>query len=136
VALIALGICARLVGSTSFFDTSSPLAWLTPGVQYGLFTGAALLFIALRLPRVAQHALAGASLLMASVLINMMPESPYSLRNMSIVRRANYQNFYELCRLIAAIWPFAALAYLSGLGLWRGERLENGHTVESRHTVN
>jgi len=133
VALLALGMGARLLGSASFFVPSSPLAWMTPGVQYGFFTGAALLFIALRLPRVAQHALAGASLLMASVLINMMPESPYFLRNVSggpaVTRRANYQNFYALCRLIAALWPFVALAYLSALGLWRGERLANEHSI-------
>jgi len=133
VGLLLLGMGARLAGSTFFFVPSSPLAWLTPGTQYGFFTGAALLFIALRLPRVAQHALAGASLLMASVLINMMPESPYFLRNISggpvIIRRANYLNFYALCRLVAAIWPFVALAYLSGLGLWRGERLESNRPV-------
>ena len=133
VALLVLGMGARLVGSASFFVPSSPLAWLTPGVQYGFFIGVVLLFVALRLPRVAQHALAGASLLMASVLINMMPESPYFLRNVSggpvITRRANYQNFYALCRFIAAIWPFAALAYLSALGLWRGERLADERSV-------
>jgi len=133
VGLLLLGMGARLLGSTFFFVPSSPLAWLTPGVQYGFLTGAVLLFIALRLPRVAQHALAGASLLMASVLINMMPESPYFLRNISggpvIIRRANYPNFYALCRLVAAIWPFVALAYLSALGLWRGERFESGRSV-------
>jgi hypothetical protein len=133
VALLALGMIARLVGSASFFVPSSPLVWLTPGVQYGFLTGVALLYVALRLPRVAQHALAGASLLMASVLINMMPESPYFLSNINggpvIIRRANYPNFYALCRLIAAVWPFVALAYLSGLGLWRGERLANEHST-------
>jgi len=129
LGLLLLGMGARLAGSTFFFVPSNPLAWLTPGVQYGFFTGAALLFIALRLPRVAQHALAGASLLMASVLINVIPESPYSGGGPVIIRRANYLNFYALCRLVAAIWPFAALAYLSALGLWRGERLESGRSA-------
>jgi hypothetical protein len=132
VALLLLGMTARLVGSACFFVPSSPLAWLTPGVRYGFFVGVILLFIALRLPRVAQHALAGASLLMASLLINMMPESPYFLRNVSsepVIIQANYQNFYGLCRLIAAIWPFVALAYLSALGMYRGERLENKRPV-------
>lgn len=133
IGLLLLGMGARLAGSACFFVPSNPLAWLTPGVQYGFFTGAALLFIALRLPKVAQHALAGASLLMASLLINMMPESPYFLRNISggslIIRRANYPNFYALCRLVAAVWPFVALAYLSALGLWQGERLESGRST-------
>ncbi|MDR2015283.1 MAG: VanZ family protein [Azoarcus sp.] len=133
VALLLLGMGARLAGSACFFVPSSPLVWLTPGVRFGVLAGMVFLFIALRLPRVAQHAMAGASLLMASVLINMMPESPYFLRNISggpvIIQRANYPNFYALCRLIAAVWPFVALAYLSALGLLRGDRLEKERTT-------
>jgi fluoride ion exporter CrcB/FEX len=132
-ALILLGITARFVASAYFLEPSSPLAWASsPGTQYGLIAGGGLLLAALRLPRVAQHALAGACLLMASLLINMMPESPYFLPGVNggsfITRRANYQNFYGLCRLLAALWPFAALAYLSALGLWRGEHLQEGYT--------
>jgi VanZ family protein len=128
VALLFVGIGARIVASASFFIPSSPLIWLTPGVEYGLLIGIALLLCALRLPKVAQHALAGTSLLMASLLINVMPESPYSL-DTAIIRRANYPNFYGLCRLVAALWPFAALAYLSVLGLWRGEGLEGENAL-------
>ena len=104
---------------------------MTPGVEYGLLVGGVLLAVALHLPKVAQHALAGAGLLMATVLVNMMQESPYLLNSgPAIIERANYPNFYGLCRLVAGLWPFAALAYLSALGLWRGERLRDRAEAE------
>jgi VanZ family protein len=125
VALLALGIGAHTAACAVCFIPPSPLIWMTPGVEYGLLIGVALFAVASRLPKVAQHALAGMGLLMACILVNMMPESPYLLNSgPAIIARANYPNFYSLCRLVAAMWPFAALAYLSALGLWRGERLE------------
>jgi hypothetical protein len=138
MALLTLGIGARTLASVYWLMPSAPLAWVTPGAGYGLLIGGGLLVLALYLPRVAQHALAGTTLLMASMLINMMPESPYILNSgPSVIRSGNYSNFYGLCRLVAALWPFAALAYLSVLGLWRGERLEDksksaGSQYESR----
>ena len=129
-ALFTLGIGARMLASGYLLVPANPLAWVTPGAGYGLLIGAGLLVLALYLPRVAQHALAGTTLLMASMLINMMPESPYVLSSgPPVVRSGNYLNFYGLCRLVAALWPFAALAYLSVLGLWRGEHLEEKPAV-------
>jgi VanZ family protein len=126
-ALLVLGIGARTAASAFFFTPSSPWVWLSAGTEYGVVLGGALLFVILRLSRVAQHALAGMGLLMACVLINMMPESPYLQGGgPGFISNGNYANFHGLCRLVAAGWPFAALAYLSAVGLWRGERLEDG----------
>ncbi|MDR2091987.1 MAG: VanZ family protein [Azoarcus sp.] len=123
--LLALGVGAHMAACAICLIPPNPLIWMTPGVEYGLLAGGALFAIALCLPRVAQHALAGTGLLMATVLVNMMPESPYLQSGTpAIIMRANYSNFYGLCRLVAAVWPFAALAYLSVFGLLRGERLE------------
>ncbi|MDR2261431.1 MAG: VanZ family protein [Azoarcus sp.] len=128
IMLLLLGIGARTLASALFFVPSDPLAWLTPGTGRGLIAGSLLLIAALRLSRVAQHSLAGASLLVSTALINLMPESPYFLDNdHAILNRGNYPNFYGLSHLVAALWPLAALAYLSAFGLWQGERLENRH---------
>jgi len=131
VALLVLGVGARTLADALFFQPASPQAWLTPGVEVGVVLGGVLLVVGLRLPRVAQHALAGTALLMASVLINMMPESPYlSSSTPDLVKGGSYPNFYGLCQLVSALWPFAALAWLSAVGLWRGERLsEFGPTL-------
>ncbi|MDR1463575.1 MAG: VanZ family protein [Azoarcus sp.] len=128
VALLVLGTGAHAAACAICLIPPNPLIWMTPGIEYGLLIGGALFAVALCLPRVAQHALAGTGLLMASVLINMMPESPYlQSSGPALIVRANYPNFYGLCRLVAAVWPFAALAYLSAFGLLRGERLEDGY---------
>jgi VanZ family protein len=125
-ALLLFGVGARSLATALFFAPPDPLAWLTPGTERGLVVGGILLLVILRLPRVAQHALAGTTMLVATAFINLMPESPY-LQSHIIVTRGNYPNLYGLSRLVAALWPFAALAYLSALGLWRGERLEDRH---------
>jgi VanZ family protein len=132
VALLLFGVGARSLATALFFVPSDPLAWLTPGTERGLVVGGILLLVVLRLPRVAQHALAGTSMLMATAFINLMPESPYLLSSShTIITKGNYPNLYGLSRVVAALWPFAALAYLSALGLWRGERLEERREPES-----
>mgnify|MGYP003599032092 CR=1 FL=1 len=36
---------------------------------------------------------------------------------------SNVLNFHGLTGLVDSLWPYVALAYLSALGLWRGEHL-------------
>ena len=123
VLLIALGIGAKTLATATFFEPGAPLAWLTPGAERGLAIGAALLAAALLLPRLAQHALAGTALLVATALVNLMPDNPYLAYNQRLAHLSNVLNFHGLTELVDSLWPFAALAYLSALGLWRGEHL-------------
>jgi hypothetical protein len=85
--------------------------------------GSALLVAALLLPRLLQHSLAGSALLAATALVNLMPENPYLAYNQSLAQFSNVLNFHGLTALVDSLWPFLALAYLSALGLWRGEHL-------------
>ncbi len=121
--LLALGIGAKSLASATFFDPSTPLGWLTPGAERGLAIGAVLLAVALLLPRLLQHALAGTALLAATALVNLMPENPYLAYNQRLAQFSNILNFHGLTELVDSLWPFLALAYLSALGLWRGEHL-------------
>ncbi|MCK9260518.1 MAG: VanZ family protein [Azoarcus sp.] len=125
LALLTLGIGAKTLAAATFFMPTDPLAWVTPGAERGLVVGAALLAAALLLPRVVQHAVAGTMLLAATALVNLMPENPYLSNGHTILSRGNFLNFHGLTQLVASIWPFVALAYLSALGLWRGEHLDN-----------
>lgn len=124
IVLIALGIAAKTLASHAFFVPAAPTAWLTPGTQRGLWIGCLLLLLALRLPRITQHALAGTSLLVMSVLTNLVPDNPYLALDPALPERGNFLNFHGLTAIVAALWPFVALAYLSALGLWRGEHLD------------
>ena len=123
VLVLALGIAAKTLATSTFFESGTPLAWLTPGAERGLAIGAALLTLALLLPRLAQHALAGTALLAATALVNLMPDNPYLVYNQRLAQFSNVLNFHGLTALVDSLWPFVALAYLSALGLWRGEHL-------------
>ena len=123
VLLLALGIGAKSLATATFFAPGAPLAWLTPGAERGLAIGSALLAAALLLPRLAQHALAGTALLGATALVNLMPDNPYLAYNRQLAQLSNVLNFHGLTEWVDSLWPFMALAYLSALGLWRGEHL-------------
>lgn len=123
VLVLALGVGAKTVATATFFEPGAPLAWLTPGAGRGLVIGGALLAFALLLPRLLQHALAGTALLAATALVNLMPENPYLPYNRQLASFSNVLNFHGLTALVDSLWPFAALAYLCALGLWRGEHL-------------
>lgn len=132
VLLLALGIGAKTLATATFFVPGAPFAWLTPGAEYGLMFGCVLLAAALLLPRVLQHALAGMTLLASTALVNVMPDNPYLLYNQRLTSFSNFLNFHGLTELTDSLWPFVALAYLSALGLWRGEHL-SGSPARDRH---
>ena len=118
--MLAFGLTT--LATFSFFSASEPLVWLTPGARFGLIAGLPLLAVCLRLPRVLQHALAGMAMLAATALVNLMPENPY-LPFRTAAAAGHFLNFHGLTAVVTAAWPFLALAYLSALGLWRGEHL-------------
>lgn len=122
VLILALGIAAKAGASWIFYVPGDPVLWLTPGTRNGILIGTVLLGLTLWLPRVHQHAIAGMALLGAATLANLIPENPYLTDTQRLIT-GNFQNFHGLVRVVAGIWPFIALAYLSALGLWRGEHL-------------
>ena len=121
--LLLLGLGAKTLATASFFQPGAPLLWLTPGTQQGLLFGLPLLAGALLLPRLLQHTLAGVALLAATSLTNLLPENPYFQVGHRMLQQGNFLNFHGLTQLSANLWPFLALAYLSAVGLWRGEHL-------------
>lgn len=124
VLLLLLGVGAKTIATSAFSAPGAALFWLTPGTAQGLLYGVGLLAIALQLPRLLQHALAGLTMLTATTLTNLLPENPYFMPGASTAA-GSFLNFHGLTRLSANLWPFLALAYLSAVGLWRGEHLED-----------
>lgn len=122
--LLALGIAIKSGATIIFVTPGDAWLWLTPGTRNGLIAGTVLLLIALMLPRVLQHALAGMALLGAATLANLIPENPYLLGSPRLIS-GTFENFHGLIRLVSGTWPLLALAYLSALGLWRGEHLHD-----------
>ena len=62
-------------------------------------------------------------MLFRSSLTNLLPENPYFLSGHQLMQQGNFLNFHGLTQLSANLWPFLALAYLSAVGLLRGEHL-------------
>lgn len=122
--VLCAGIVAKSLATSAFFVTGSPLNWLTPGSRVGLLLGLPLLAGALLLPRIHQHALAGVSLLVATTLTNLMPDNPYLQADQQAFVQGNFLSFHGLTQVVAGAWPFIALAYLSAIGLWRGDHLK------------
>jgi VanZ family protein len=87
-------------------------AWLTPGAQQGLAAGFVLMLAAVALPRTARLTIAAMLLMTATVLVNLAPPNPYLAAILKVWAQGHFLNFNGLTYLVAATWPFAALAYL------------------------
>lgn len=118
VAFVALVVVALVIKTSAFailMRAENVHAWLTPGAQQGLAAGMIAAMLAVRLSRVAGLALAAMLLMTACVLVNLAPTNPY-LETMQIVwKQGHFLNFNGLTRLVAFIWPYAMLAYLTVL---------------------
>ena len=132
--LLLLGLAAKAVATASFFAPGAALVWLTPGTTRGLLYGVPLLAAALLLPRLHQHALAGVTMLAATTLTNLLPENPYFVVGGTLPQAGNFLNFHGVTQLTANLWPFLALAYLSAVGLWRGEHLDDARDAAAAPT--
>jgi VanZ family protein len=111
-AVIALAGLARTGAFGVLFSPGEALAWLTPGAAGGLVTGVAAAVLLAGLPRRWATALAGLALMTATALVNLAPENPYHAHSLALWPQGHFLNFNGLTRLVSALWPFAALAYL------------------------
>jgi len=47
-----------------------------------------------------------------AALVNLAPANPYLAQSLAVWPQGHFLNFNGLTRLVAALWPFAAIAYL------------------------
>jgi VanZ family protein len=115
-ALLATLIGAALLVKTAAFAivmrAQDVLAWLTPGAQIGLVAGTLAGMGLVALPRVARLVLASVLIMAATVLVNLSPPNPYLTESLKVWQHGHFLNFNGLTRVVSALWPFAALAYL------------------------
>jgi VanZ family protein len=115
-ALLAGLVAAALVVKTAAFAilmrAEDVLGWLTPGAQAGLLAGMVLALALVALPRVARLVLAAVLIMAATVLVNLTPPNPYLSASLKVWEQGHFLNFNGLTRVVSALWPFAALAWL------------------------
>jgi VanZ family protein len=112
VLLVAAALAVKTFAFTIILRAQDSFAWLTPGALRGLAIGLALALLAVAMPRVARMALAAVLLAAAAVLVNHAPPNPYLAEILRLWYQGHFLNFNGLTRLVATLWPFAAVAYL------------------------
>lgn len=112
VLLVAAALAVKTFAFTVILRAQDSFAWLTPGALRGLAMGLALALLAVALPRVSRMALAAVLLAAAAVLVNHAPPNPYLSEILRLWHQGHFLNFNGLTRVVATLWPFAAVAYL------------------------
>jgi VanZ family protein len=119
VGLVAAALTVKTTAFAIVMRAQDVLAWLTPGAQIGLVVGLAALLAAVALPRALQLAMAAMLIMAATVLVNLSPPNPYLAASLKVWQQGHFLNFNGLTRLVSALWPFAALGYLTYLAARR-----------------
>ena len=112
VLLVAAALAVKTLAFTIILRAQDSFAWLTPGAVRGLALGLAVALLAVALPRVARMALAAVLLMAAAVLVNLAPPNPYLTEIFRLWQQGHFLNFNGLTRLVATLWPFAAIGFL------------------------
>jgi len=113
VGFLLSALLIRALGAAVLVAPREAMAWLTPGAGLGLSIGAGVLAFALLLPPAWRLMFAGLALMAGTVLVNLAPENPYSAAALAAWRQGHFLNFNGLTRLVAGLWPFLALPYLT-----------------------
>jgi VanZ family protein len=111
-ALVAAAVIVKTAAFAVLMRAESVFAWLTPGAQVGLAIGIAVALVGTAAPRIARLALAAVLIMAATVLVNLAPPNPYLAASLKVWQQGHFLNFNGLTRLVGALWPFAALAYI------------------------
>lgn len=119
--LVLSALAVRMVAFAILMRAENVFAWLTTGAQQGLVAGLALALLALYLPRTLRLVLAAVLLMAATVLVNLAPPNPYTAAMLKVWEQGHFLNFNGLTRLVASLWPFAAIGYAMALAA-RGDR--------------
>src|SRR5262252_1301550 len=127
--LIAAALGAHAFAFGLLVNSQEPLSWVTPGALYGVAGAIALLMVAISLPRSIQLPLIGLGLLTATAIVNLAPPNPYNTATFSLWQQGQYLNFNGLTRLVAIVWPFAAMFYLVLLAAERPDASSQGRLV-------
>ncbi len=112
LAVVLAAVVARTAAFAILFEGHGAFAWLTPGATAGLVIGTLAALAVVGLPRAWAVALCGLALMAATALVNLAPASPYLAQVLAVWPQGHFLNFNGLTRVVAALWPFAAIAYL------------------------
>ncbi len=126
LAVLLTALCVRSFAYGLLFSSQDIFLWVTPGALFGIAVGALTGIIAASLSMSLRIALAGLALMIATAVVNLAPENPYLTAALAVWRQGHFLNFTGLTRVVSALWPFVALAYLLSLASERGHGQRDG----------
>lgn len=112
VVLLFLALAIKTAAFAIVMRAENIFAWLTPGALQGLAAGVIGAALMVGLPRRLRLVFAALLIMGAAILVNLAPANPYLAATLAVWRQGHFLNFNGLTRLVAAAWPFAAVAYL------------------------
>lgn len=112
LALLGTALAVKTFVLALSLGTPRGFAWATPGGVTGLGAGLALWLAASLVPARLQQALAALALLLATVLVNLAPDNPYSANTWQTWNPGQFLNFHGLTELTSTLWPYLALPWL------------------------
>ncbi|KND60911.1 putative transmembrane protein [Candidatus Burkholderia verschuerenii] len=103
--------------AASFLQSRSGLTfdWATDGALEGILIGTVAAVASVSLPRALRAACAGAAMVVALVLANLLPVNPYFDIVLADWRQGRYLHFNGLLHWLAWVWPYAALGWLASI---------------------
>lgn len=113
-SVVGVALAIKVFTAAVLVQASPPFAWLTPGVSAGLALGGVLLFLAARLPRAAQFALAVVCIAAATAAINLAPDNPYQSVPPRLLAggSSHFLSFSGIVRALSELWPALAAGFL------------------------
>lgn len=126
LAMLITALCVRSFAHGLLFSAQDVFLWVTPGALFGIAAGTLAGVIAASFSLPLRIALAGLALMVATAVVNLAPENPYLAAILAGWRQGHFLNFTGVTRVVSALWPFAALAYLLSLASERGQGHRDG----------
>ncbi|HWW05572.1 VanZ family protein [Collimonas sp.] len=110
--LVFVTLMTKTLATALLFAPDNALVWLTPGSFGGLLIGGLMLGGLAYAPQLAQRRLAGLTLIMALLLVNIMPDNPYYTETLQTWSQGKFLNFNGVAQFLALLWPFCTLWFL------------------------
>lgn len=112
ILLITAALAVKSLSNALQFSPDNAFAWLTPGAQGGLLLGMVMLTGLVFAPAAAQRHVAGLTLIMTLIAVNIVPANPYFIATLHTWVQGKFLNFNGAAQFLSLLWPFFALWFL------------------------
>ena len=117
-----LGFGATTLSAALSFGPQHALAWVTLATPLGWAVGIVAALLLAALPARAAAAVGLVALTAMMALVNEAPADPYFASSLQGWEQGRFIRFHGIAQWVGWLWPYAALAYLLGRVVARGER--------------